>query len=594
MATSNTAADRARRLSGLVDAAVLLPAPARAPWLDRACAGDAAMRLEAETLLAHHAELAALDPDRRERLNELFHAALGLPPDHRGQYLDLACAGDVELRRDVESLIAHASDTDFLEQSPLPPTEGETTLARLHIREEVQYSTSAQPVAGAPVGGGAMDALVGRQLGVYQVRRWIGGGGFCWVYLALDTVLHRPVALKVLQPEYSRSPEWRQRFVGEARTAALLSHPNVATVYTVHPEGDELFIVEEYVDGPTLRGLISIGPVEYQRLVRLFVEVARGLAAAHELGIVHRDLKPENIMLTSEDVPKIVDFGLAKSTKAIIQSSTRLDTAPGTRPGTPAYMAPEQLDDARAMPVDFRADLFAFGVTLYEAATGVHPFAGRSLPQTFDNIRRLQPVPLKRSGADMSELDAIVRRCLEKEPSKRYASTRDLVSELEQLGVGSRPVVPVSVARPAAATPRRSTVWWELHQLATSAFVCGSLIYLWLVQGLVQPAWAGRALAFLGLVPGAVAVGFRLHLWFSARQRLKTLHETRRHHRLGLRAADVMLTAVFFLMSALLLAVDRPGTAAPFLILAIVNPMLFLAIEPASERDAFEDEAGRG
>jgi len=423
------------------------------------------------------------------------------------------------------------------------------------------------------------------------VQRKLGEGGMGVVYLALDTLLHKLVAVKALKPEYARNPERRKRLVGEAQIAARLSHPNVATVYTLHPEGDDLYIVSEYIDGLTLRDVVSMGPMEYQRLVRIFLDVARGLAAAHELGIVHRDLKPENVMLTSEDVPKIVDFGLAKSTRAIIESSTRFDTGPGLRAGTPAYMAPEQLEELPDTALDSRADQFALGVTLYEAATGIHPFAGQSLASTFENIRKRRPAPITRSGVDRGRLDAIVQRCLQKEPSKRYASTWDLVAELEQLRFGPQPV---PVPEPEPMPVRRNTVWWELHQLATSAFYCAALILLFVAHRLADPVRAGQALFFVGLVPGVSLVVLRLNLWFGCRHRLKGFTETRTRLRPWVKGLDWLLTAVFAATALLMFAIDRPGTAWPLVIIALVNLLLFLVVEPASERDAFEDEQGSG
>jgi hypothetical protein len=563
------------------------------------------MRLEAETLLVHHAELAAFDPDRRERLGELFHAALALSSDHRDAYLDLACADDAELRREVQSLLVHATDGDFLEQAHAPLTEGETALARLHIRDEVQFpgpSTTLSPGSRGSGGGsdeaaGAADErdpLVGKRLGVHLVQRKIGEGGMGVVYLALDTMLHRHVAIKALKREYATNQERRKRLVAEAQTAARLSHPNVAAVHGMHQEGEDLYIVSEFVDGPTLRDVVSMGPMEYQRLVRVFLAVAQGLAAAHTLGIVHRDLKPENIMLTAEDLPKIVDFGLAKSTRTIIESSTRFETHPGQRAGTPAYMAPEQLDDLPSSALDFRVDLFAFGVTLYEAATGVHPFAGQSLATTFENIKRAHPTSITRPGVDLGRLDGIVQRCLEKDPAKRYGDTRDLVADLEQLKPGSRPAVAAPVALPPA--PPRPTWWWEVHQLATTAFCCGTLIFLFAVHRLADPIRTGQALFFLGLVAAVPLVVLRLNLWFSCRHQMKGFPQTRRRLRPWGRALDGLFTAVLGAMAALMFTMNRPGTAWPLVILALVNLVLFLVVEPASERHAFgdDDEPGGG
>jgi len=318
--------------------------------------------------------------------------------------------------------------------------------------------------------------------------------------------------------------------------------------------------------------MMDRGLIPYQRLLDLFIGVARGLAAAHARGIVHRDVKPDNILLTRDGEPKIVDFGLAKSHKALLKT-TRV-----TKSGTPAYMAPEQAEDHPARPIDFRADIFAFGVTLYEAITGHNPFEGRSLFTTLDNIINRDPPDPTRSNVELGDLGRIVRRCLQKKPEDRYVSTKDLVGDLEGL-------------RGTWQDGTKSNrIWWEVHQLGTTAFYAAILVFMWWVHPLARPEAASRALALLGVLVGSALGTVRLHFWFASRQGLVKLADSIRRFGPWVARGDVVLSAILFGMSGLFLYTDRPNTAVVFVILAVVNLGLTFIIEPAAKADAFPED----
>jgi serine/threonine protein kinase len=261
----------------------------------------------------------------------------------------------------------------------------------------------------------------------YRVVGQLGRGGIGIVYRAEDTRLDRTVALKVLPPHALVSADDRARFYREARAAAALSHPNIAHVYEIDEsevEGESRpFIAMEYIDGETLTDRILIGPLPLKDAVSIASQVAEGLKAAHDKDIVHRDVKSGNIMLTSSGVPKILDFGLAKTA-----ASTKL-TQMGSTLGTVAYMSPEQ---ARGEEVDRRSDIWSLGVILYEMISGRMPFPGDYEQAIVYGILNAQPEPLTalRTGVPM-ELERIVNKCLAKDPARRYPSAADLIVDLE-------------------------------------------------------------------------------------------------------------------------------------------------------------------
>ena len=266
----------------------------------------------------------------------------------------------------------------------------------------------------------------GHRLLHYRLIRKIGEGGMGVVYEATDTRLDRSVAIKILPPELTQDPERSARFHQEARLAAAFNHPNIATVHDVGEQDGVTFIVMELVRGESLRGLVGDKPLGVERAVDIATGIAAGLGRAHREGVLHRDLKPDNVVLTDEGVPKILDFGLGKlmgdeePSKAPMASEIPTVTAlsspqvthDGQILGTLAYMSPEQV---KGHAVDARADVFSFGVLLYELLTAKQPFAGESSLDTVSAILRDEPAPLEGGRQDVpAALQEILDRCLSK------------------------------------------------------------------------------------------------------------------------------------------------------------------------------------
>ncbi len=292
--------------------------------------------------------------------------------------------------------------------------------------------------------------MIGTRLQHYSITAKIGEGGMGQVYRATDTKLDREVAIKVLPPEVTADEERRQRFRQEALLAASFAHPNIATVHDVGEQDGTTFIVMELVRGESLRSLVGGEPLDVGSAIDIAIGVASGLARAHREGVLHRDLKPDNVVLTDEGLPKILDFGLGKliadadadadaeegsvplteALTATVQTSPYLTRANQVI-GTLAYMSPEQV---HGRPVGARSDVFSFGVLLYEMLSGTRPFVGESKLDTATAILRDEPVPLAelRRGVPPG-LQAVLARCLEKDPDRRFASGRELLEELVAL-----------------------------------------------------------------------------------------------------------------------------------------------------------------
>ena len=281
----------------------------------------------------------------------------------------------------------------------------------------------------------------GDRLGPYEILAPLGAGGMGEVYRARDPRLGRDVAIKILPDAFARDPDHLARFEQEARAAAALNHPNILAVYDIGQHAGSPFIVSELLDGQTLRERLTElnSGWSQRRAVQCALDVARGLTAAHEKGIVHRDLKPENIFLTSAGHAKILDFGLAKLVLSTASASNAptlaLETHPGLVMGTAGYMSPEQVRGDRA---DHRSDIFAFGSILYEMLSGRSPFKKGGGAETFGAILHEDPPELSRSHAHVSPaLGRLVDRCLEKDPNRRFQSTRDLTFAIEGLATDS-------------------------------------------------------------------------------------------------------------------------------------------------------------
>ncbi|NKB87185.1 MAG: protein kinase [Acidobacteria bacterium] len=277
----------------------------------------------------------------------------------------------------------------------------------------------------------------GTRLGPYEIQSQLGAGGMGEVYLAQDARLGRQVAIKVLPEEYATDPERLARFEQEARAAAALNHPNIAIVHDVGESEGTHFIVQELLEGRSLREELADSQLKLERALALGAEVAAGLAGAHEAGIVHRDLKPDNIFVTPGGNAKVLAFGLAKLTEAAAgpdsgsMSPTALGTSAGQVMGTAGYMSPEQVDGS---DVDRRADVFALGCVLYEMVAGRRAFAGKSLIDTLHAIAREEPTSLLELEPRLPvELQRIAGKCLEKDPADRYQHVGETAADLRAL-----------------------------------------------------------------------------------------------------------------------------------------------------------------
>jgi eukaryotic-like serine/threonine-protein kinase len=309
----------------------------------------------------------------------------------------------------------------------------------------------------------------GSRLGPYEIVAPIGAGGMGEVYRARDVRLHREVAVKVLPGSFADDPDRLRRFEQEARAASALNHPGILTIHDFGEHDGSPYVVSEFLEGQNLRERMAGAALPVRKALDYAVQIARGLAAAHEKGIVHRDLKPENVFVTKDGRVKILDFGLAKLmrpelTGEPVTETPTLATEPGAILGTVGYMSPEQV---RGLPADQRSDIFSFGSILHEMLIGDRAFRGASAVETMSAILREEPAGLSEPTRQLPPgLVRLVHHCLEKEPSERFHSIGDVAFDLESLSTGSAP----AVSFPAAATARPSKVpRWVLPVAAALA-----------------------------------------------------------------------------------------------------------------------------
>jgi serine/threonine protein kinase/Tol biopolymer transport system component len=353
------------------------------------------------------------DPQRWQRVKEIFQGALERHGSEREAFLNRVCDGDSDVREEVDSLLRSYEVAGSFMEAP----------AVAHAANDLATEQKLTP---------------GQRVKHYQIVNLIGEGGMGEVYLATDTILGRRVALKVLPPFVSRDPERLRRFTQEARAASRLSHPNVCVVHEIGETDDgRPFIAMEYVEGMTLRQRMRNHAMKLGDMLDIAIQVAEGLIAAHEAGIVHRDIKPENIIIRPEGYVKILDFGLAKLTEPHKSATTTtmptllFHSTPGVVLGTAAYMSPEQ---ARGVAVDERTDIWGLGVVLYEMASGRPPFTGETLTDVVVAIvERDQPPISQHVEGTPPELERIVRKALRKNRNERYQIVKELAIDLRSL-----------------------------------------------------------------------------------------------------------------------------------------------------------------
>ncbi len=383
-----------------------------------------------------------MTPERWQQVREMLEKALDLAPGERSAFLDRACPSDSLLRQEVETLLASNPDvrSSFLQSAP-------------------------QRITLVP----------GTKLGDYEVKSLLGAGGMGEVYRACDSRLGRDVAIKVLPPLFSADRERLRRFEQEAQAAAALNHPNILAVFQMGTYEGAPYLVSELLEGETLREQINRGRLSVRKTIDYAVQIARGLAAAHEKGIVHRDLKPENLFVTKDGRVKILDFGLAK----LMQPSASGHSAPtvgeGTKAGvvmgTVGYMSPEQV---RGLAADHRADIFAFGAILYEMLAGERAFQKPTSAETMTAILNEDPAAISQITTNVPPgLQRVVHRCLEKSPEQRFQSASDLAFALEALSDSGSASVPVihkpsrtrwvwaAVAGVVVALVATGIAWWR-------------------------------------------------------------------------------------------------------------------------------------
>jgi Tol biopolymer transport system component len=367
----------------------------------------------------------AMASERWQLIEELFHSSLEREASARAGFLADACGVDGELKRQVEALLVSYEAADsFID---VPPLAGAISSIVAEAAEESAERNDSSL------------SLIGRQIAHYEIQSLLGAGGMGEVYLAHDLKLDRQIAIKILPAQFSEDDAQVQRFEREARAASALNHPNIITIHEIGWNETTHFIATEFVTGQTLRQKITAEEISVQETLRIAIQIADALMAAHAAGIVHRDIKPENVMVRPDGLVKVLDFGLAKaaatahtSTETPMPAAESLQTDPAMLMGTLSYLSPEQV---LRQEVDHRTDLFSLGVLLYEMISGIRPFIGDSAAAICGAIVSQTPASVTELRPETpAALEHIIERALEKDPSARYQTADQMRLELERLG----------------------------------------------------------------------------------------------------------------------------------------------------------------
>jgi Tol biopolymer transport system component len=394
-----------------------------------------------------------MDRDRFRKVDELLDGALDRPPEERSRFVLERSEGDEELQREVMRLLLLAeSDDDFLRPD---------AAFAVPIFEEVARELER--------GSGIRQVHVGDKLGPYRLVELLGKGGMGRVYAAEDERLGRRIALKLLPPE-AASAERRRRFETEAKAVAALNHPNIVHLYSIEEEDGVFFLTMELVTGATLGEKIPEGGLPLKKFFQMAIPIADALATAHERGVVHRDLKPGNVMIDENGRVKVLDFGLAKLDDDVAPWDDISSTQEGHVLGTASHMSPEQ---AEGRTIDHRTDIFSLGVILFEMSTGRLPFVGGTPTAVLSSILKDTPPSVNEINPKLPpELSRVIKRCLAKDPERRYQTAVDVRTELEELEyeLDSRKLFQPAIERDAS-----SSRMWTIA--VVSALVVGGLLF---------------------------------------------------------------------------------------------------------------------
>ena len=398
-----------------------------------------------------------MKPERWELIEKLYQAVVERPPGERAAFLEEACAGDEELLRELESLLEHREQAGSFMKAPV-----------------VDQSAGSFGEDSVGSSGNKDSSIVGKTIAHYKVLAKLGEGGMGEVWKARDEKLGREVALKTLPEEFAKDAERLSRLEREARLLASLNHPNVATIHGLEERGGTRFLVLELVEGDTLADRLKGGAIPVEESLKLALQIAEALEAAHEKSVIHRDLKPANIKVTPDGKVTVLDFGLAKAfagdgADVNLSQSPALSAAtqPGVILGTAAYMSPEQ---ARGQEVDKRTDIWAFGCVLYEMLTDRRPFRGETLSDIVAKILE--------SGPDWSSLPAnthakireLLERCLDKDVKARWHDIADVRVDIQKVLADPSGVIVRPVADELQA-PQKPTPRWVWAAVALAAIV---------------------------------------------------------------------------------------------------------------------------